>query len=35
MARILIIEDNFEIRENTAELLELEGHTVHVHTQAF
>src|SRR5665213_3294520 len=30
MARILIIEDNFEIRENTAEMLELEGHVVYL-----
>jgi CheY-like chemotaxis protein len=28
MALILIIEDNLEIRENTSELLELEGHEV-------
>lgn len=28
MATILIIEDNTEIRENTAELLELEGYSV-------
>ncbi len=30
MATILIIEDNFEIRENSAEILELEGHSVMV-----
>lgn len=28
MKTVLIIEDNFEIRENTAELLELEGYHV-------
>jgi len=28
MKTVLIIEDNFDIRENTAELLELEGYTV-------
>ncbi len=28
MKRILLIEDNLEIRENTIELLELEGYTV-------
>jgi CheY-like chemotaxis protein len=28
MAKILVIEDNFEIRENTAEILQLEGHEV-------
>jgi CheY-like chemotaxis protein len=28
MARILVIEDNADIRENTAELLELKGHSV-------
>jgi CheY-like chemotaxis protein len=28
MAKILVIEDNFEIRENTSELLELEGHEI-------
>lgn len=29
MGTILIIEDNKEVRENTAELLELEGYKVH------
>ncbi len=28
MKTVLIIEDNFEIRENTAEMLELEGYAV-------
>ncbi len=32
MAKILIIEDNLEIRENTAEMLELEGHAVEMAT---
>lgn len=30
MARILIIEDNLDIRENTVEILELDGHHVMV-----
>lgn len=28
MSTILVIEDNFEIRENSVEMLELEGYTV-------
>lgn len=30
MAKILVIEDNHDIRENLVEILELQGHAVHV-----